>query len=217
MLTPCEILERRRLVKDVHLENSPDVYETLADLVARPETVESPPSGYLPELSLIWENNPQADKKVFTADVKGGKSVMKVLQTIAAGRGEHLTMAGNYVAITSSPKASLPTYQMQDIDPSTNLKDAMQVLIPISITIRAPEDDVLDILLSHWLKSTLRSTKDPSTFRFVTSDRARRKAAPINVLGNWFYHDLFEALGMMANLRWSIEGSTVYLRDADEK
>lgn len=217
MLTPCEILEKRRLMKDVHLDNSRDIYEVVAELVARPETVEPPPSGYMPELSLIWESNPQADKKAFTMVLKQGTSVTKVLEMITARRGEHLTSLGNYVAITSSAKSLLPTYQQQNIDPSTDLKDAMGILLPVSILILEIDDDGFAEFLTHHLQRTLQSSKAPSSFRFVTSDGAKRKMAKINVIGNWFYHDLLEALGQVADLRWRIEGTEIHLREADEK
>jgi hypothetical protein len=217
MLTPCEIMDKRRLMKDMHLDNSQDVYQAVAELVARPETVEPPPSGYMPELSLIWESNPQADKKAFTIDLKQGMPVTKVLEVITARRRERLTSLGNYMAITSSAKNLLPTYRQQDINPSMDLKDAMGILLPVSIIILEPGDDDLSEFLTLHLQRTLRSTKEPSSFRFVTSDGAKRKMAKVNVIGNWFYQDLLEALGQVADLRWRIEGTEVHLRDAGEQ
>lgn len=218
MLTPSEILEKRQLTKDVRLNNSGDIYEVVAKLLAdQSGTVEPPPSGFEPELTLIWESNPAADEKSFAVDLRRGTSVMKMLEKIAARRAEHLTKSTNYVAITSSAKTLLPTYEQQGINPSTELKEAMGTFFPFSIILLEPDDDGLEEFLSAKLQQTLASRKNASAFRFVVSDAAKGKAGKINLFGTWTYVDLCEALGLVANLRWRIEGTEVHLRDAHEK
>jgi hypothetical protein len=215
-ITPCEILEKRRLTKDVHLENSVDIYEAVRQLVDQAATVETPPSGY-PDLTLIWEANPVADEKTFVLDLKLGTSAMKMLEKIAARRGEHLTKTGNYVAITSSAKTLLPTYEQQGINPSTELKEAMGTFFPFSIILVEPDDDGLEEFLSAKLQQTLASRKNASAFRFVVSEAAKGKVGKTNLFGAWNYLDLCEALGQVADLRWRIEGTEIHLRDPNEK
>lgn len=215
-ITPCEILEKRRLTKDVHLDNSGDIYEAVRKLVDQAATVETPPSGY-PDLTLIWEANPVADEKTFVLDLKRGTSAMKMLEKIAAQRAEHLIKAGNYVAITSSAKTLLPTYQQQGINPSTDLERGMIAVLPISIVLLEPDDDGFEEFLSAKLQQTLASRKNASAFRFVVSEAAKGKVGKTNLFGTWNYLDLCEALGQVADLRWRIEGTEVHLRDPNEK
>ncbi len=215
MLTPSEMLEKRQLVKDVHLENSGEIYEVVRLLVDQGGTVEPPPDGY-PDLTLTWEANPAADEKMFALDLKRGTSVMTMLEKIARRRGEHLTKSTNYVAITSSARALLPAYEQQGINPSTELRKAMGTFLPLIILIE-PDDDGFEEFLSAKLQQTLASKKNASDFRFVVSKAAKGKAGGINLFGTWNYLDLCEALGQVADFRWRIEGTEVHLRDPDEK
>lgn len=220
MLTTNELLAKRRLMKDVHLDNSRDIYEVVARLLAEQSgSVEPMPDGDMtPELTLIWQGNPTADEKTFTVDLKRGTSVMKMMEEIVARRGEHLIVkSGNYMAITSSAKTLLPTYQQQGINPSADLSEAMKTFILISIIMCDPGYGGFEEFLNIKLQHALASRKDASVFQFVSSDAAKRKTSKLNVIGTWNYLDLCEAFGQVADLRWRIEGTEIHLRDTSEK
>jgi hypothetical protein len=211
MVTPSQNLAESRLKKALHLTNGPDIYPTVAALLDQPEVVERRVKDIGADwASLIWKGNPAADAQAFTMEFASGTTVLELLQEIAKRRSERVTQSTNYTVITPTTQHPMrPTYR-QGGDKS-ELGAPLNSIIYYPLCFREAEPAALEEFINYKLQGG--GSRPATAFNFTMTEGAKKRAENINVIGLWVYTELFEALGFVADLRWTVEGKNIKVQE----
>ena len=214
MIVPSQVLANSRTKKEVHLDNGPDIYGSVAGLFDQPAIVAVIQADFTTEdVNIAWESNSDADRRVFTASFAKGVSVLDILRELAARRKENIAVEDNHLIITVKAKdhASLHT-QLKSLGASRDLDLMVRAVIPTSIVIREPEGDAFGKFINAKLQSTwmLFHDKGRTPFQFKLSDEAKAKLTKLNIIGNWTYKELLDTAGLISDSQWRIDGANIH-------
>lgn len=210
------ILKSTKLLKDLSLENSSDVYSKFHDSIGKEGLVSGP--GYFVEQSLLmaWSTNRKADEKRLTFHLHRGMTIYQAIEYIADRRGEFVSDRGEYVLVSPTRLGRrLQSYRQGDDDFPQAANDPIE---PSGIEFIEAQGEEMETFLNLTLKD--HGNKNAARWDKISKIRldrtARARSGQANVVGCWSYANLLDAYSELLGLRWRVDGGTLWLEKPHE-
>ena len=216
IMSPVQILVNTMLINDIVLDNSSEIYLNAANFLNKPSTVKSPISDISSStVCLAWASNPKADNQIYQITLHKNTSIFKAIEQIAKRRNEILVDKGNYIVIRPSNEEFVrTTNKVISTGTQSDLERQIDAAILTRISLIQPEGGTMEKFINAKLAESGRlffKGKNTEPFTFKISEEAKSEIPKVNIIGNWTYRDLMEAICDLTGLRWLIDGKTLWL------